>query len=269
MAKKRNTEAEQSILNYLAANQKLSTKDAISLFHLSESTIRRIFINLEKEKKAVRTFGGIMAAVPDNYYSYDLTSQKMQKEKALIGNYAAGLIHSSDFIYIDCGTTTEYLARAIAQAIQQNVLSGKLNIVTNSLVNLEILNSCCNVILTGGTMNEERRSLTGSLGISFLSNFHFSKAFLGADGMTFESGFSSDNIHTSHLSRAALLQTNYSYVLLDSSKIGRPSYVNYAELDEVTALITDSRISEPAVKNFANHKIQLHIASTANNKQLV
>ena len=58
MAKKRNTEAEQSILNYLAANQKLSTKDAISLFHLSESTIRRIFINLEKEKKAVRTFGG-------------------------------------------------------------------------------------------------------------------------------------------------------------------------------------------------------------------
>ena len=33
MAKKRNTEAEQSILNYLAANQKLSTKDAIGVNH--------------------------------------------------------------------------------------------------------------------------------------------------------------------------------------------------------------------------------------------
>lgn len=260
MAKKRNFEVEQKIIEYLSTNPKLLTKDAVQLFHLSESTIRRIFINLEKDGNAVRTFGGIIAATQDNYYSYALTSQKMKKEKELIGKYAVRFINSSDFIYIDCGSTTEYLAHAIVSAIQKNELSGKLNVVTNSLINLEILHPHCNVVLTGGTMNEERKSFAGSLGISFLSNFHFSKSFLGADGMTFESGFSSDNISTSRLSRAALLQTDSSYVLLDSSKIAKPSYVNYAELDEVTALITDNHISESHINAFADSSIQLLIA---------
>ena len=78
--------------------------------------------------------------------------------------------------------------------------------------------------------------------------------------MTFEHGFSSDNINTSRLSGTALTLSKESYVLLDSSKIGHPSYVNYAELDDATAVITDNGIQEDDIKQFSEHKISLYIA---------
>ncbi len=260
MGKRKNLEVEQAILEYLSTNQKILMKDAVQMFQLSESTLRRIFIKLENEKKAVRTIGGIIAVTPDNYYNYNLTSQKHKEEKDHIGRYAARLLHSSDFIYIDCGSTTAYLSHAIVKLIQDGRLSGKLNIITNSLINLEILHPYCNVILTGGILNEKRKSFTGALGTEFLSNFHFSKGFFGADGMSFEHGFSCDNIVVSQLTRAALLQTNESYVLLDSSKINHPSYVNYADLDEVSAVVTDHNISSADQDTFAHCGPALHIA---------
>ncbi len=260
MGKRKNSEVEQAILEYLSTNQKILMKDAIKMFQLSESTLRRIFIKLEDEKKAVRTIGGIISAAPDSYYNYKLTSQKQKEEKDSIGKYAAQLIHSSDFIYVDCGSTTAYLSHAIVKLIQSGRLSEKLNIITNSLINLEILHPYCNVILTGGILNEKRKSFAGALGTDFLSNFYFSKGFFGADGMSFEHGFSSDNILVSQLSRAALLQTNEPYVLLDSSKINHPSYVNFASLDEVSAVVTDHKISKADTDAFAHCRPVLHIA---------
>ncbi len=244
MGKHKNLEVEQAIIDHLAASQKLSMKEAKDMFGLSESTLRRIFIKLEEEKKAIRIIGGISAIAPDSYYSYELISRKHREEKERIGKLAASLILPSDFIYIDCGTTTACLSRSVVQLIKNGELPGSLNVITNSLVNLEILTPYCNVILTGGSLNIKRRSFVSTFGMEFLKNFRFSKGFFGTDGMTLEQGFYCDNITISQMSRAALLQTDTRYVLMDSSKIGVPSYVNFASLDETRAIITDAGISE-------------------------
>ena len=49
MSKERNKKIESSILEYLGSHEKLLTRDAIQLFDLSESTIRRIFGRLEEK----------------------------------------------------------------------------------------------------------------------------------------------------------------------------------------------------------------------------
>ena len=257
MGKQRNLEVEQAIIEFLAANQKLSMKEAKDMFGLSESTLRRLFIKLEEEKRAIRIIGGISAAAPDSYYSYELLSQRHKPEKERIGKYAASLILPSDFIYIDCGTTTACLSRAIAQLIKDGRLPNTLNIITNSLANLEILTPYCNIVLTGGSLNMKRRSFVSTFGMEFLKNFRFSKGFFGADGMTTDHGFFCDNIAISQMTRAALLQTAAPYVLLDSSKIGVPSYVNYASLNEACAIITDAGISETDKEALGSRNIQL------------
>lgn len=260
MPKEIKKEIESEILEYLSYHEKLSTTDAVELFHLSESTIRRMFTRLENQKKIVRVYGGIILAEQDTHYRYEFVRQKNKEQKKLIGKYATKLIDSNDFIYMDCGTTTAYMASAISTAIRDHILSDRLHVVTNSLINLEILNSCCNVTLVGGKLFEERKSTADVLAVNFLSQFHFSKAFLGADGMSFEHGFSTDNIYTCQLSRTAMLLSQKSYVLLDSSKIEHPSYVNYGALDDVTGLITDDRLSTQYQKQFSNYSIELHIA---------
>lgn len=52
MPKEINKEIESQILDYLNEHEKLSTTDAVELFQLSESTIRRMFTRLENQKKS-------------------------------------------------------------------------------------------------------------------------------------------------------------------------------------------------------------------------
>ena len=260
MPKEINKEIESQILDYLNEHEKLSTTYAVELFQLSESTIRRMFTRLENQKKVVRVYGGIILAEQDTHYRYEFVRQKNKEQKRAIGRYATKLIDGNDFIFMDCGTTTAYMANAISTAIREHRLSNSLHVVTNSLINLEILNSCCNVTLVGGKLFEERKSTADVLAINFLSQFHFSKAFLGADGMSFEHGFSTDNIYTCQLSRTAMLLSQKSYVLLDSSKIDQPSYVNYGGLDEVTGIITDDKITLEQQKLIFSYPLELHIA---------
>ena len=57
-----------------------------------------------------------------------------------------------------------------------------------------------------------------------------------------------------------MLLSQKSYVLLDSSKIDQPSYVNYGGLDEVTGIITDDKITLEQQKLFFSYPLELHIA---------
>lgn len=92
--------------------------------------------------------------------------------------YAASLIQSGDTVYLDCGTTLSYMAAALAERIKNEDLL-PLNIVTNSIANLQILSEVplCKVVLTGGVYNANRRDFSGPLTERYIRNFHFGKPF--------------------------------------------------------------------------------------------
>ena len=100
MPKEINKEIESQILDYLNEHEKLSTTDAVELFQLSESTIRRMFTRLENQKKVVRVYGGIILAEQDTHYRYEFVRQKNKEQKRAIGRYATKLIDGNDFIFM-------------------------------------------------------------------------------------------------------------------------------------------------------------------------
>ncbi len=56
---KMNSSNETKVLEYIKTNGEMTTGEGIKLLGVSESTIRRIFIKLQKEGEADRIFGGI------------------------------------------------------------------------------------------------------------------------------------------------------------------------------------------------------------------
>ena len=74
----------------------------------------------------------------------------------------------------------------------------------------------------------------------FIQNFHFSKCFLGADGVTLEDGFMGTDADTSSLVELAVARSGDAVVLADSSKLGKRSFVCYAQPEDIGALVTDS-----------------------------
>lgn len=226
--------------NVLKRNGSISTKDAIDLLNVSESTVRRMFGKMEADGNAIRVFGGIRLVNRDNKYQYDLTMERQLHAKTQIGKLAASLVSDNDFVFIDCGTTTIHLCQFLVERIQHGTLTD-ITAVTNSFTHLEILTPHCTTYFTGGIYYPARKSCAGALSQNFLRQFHFQQAFLGTDGFSVEEGFSTTDAEVAQLSSITATLADNAYVLMDSTKIDRRSFIVYDKFENINKIITDSK----------------------------
>ena len=183
------SEREALLLQTLLTAKTLDTAQAMSLLNVSESTARRLFAELEQQNLVIRKYGGIQLAQNGPYdYSFEQSEQAMREEKQRIAQRAMELIECGDILFLDSGTTLQQLCAALACRLRDAEL-GNVTVVTNSLANLQLLSPYCTVILLGGEYRARRMDFAGFASNKFIQNFHFSKCFLGADGVTLEDGF--------------------------------------------------------------------------------
>ena len=260
---KTNSSNETKVLEYIKTNGEMTTGEGIKLLGVSESTIRRIFIKLQKEGEADRIFGGIKAVSEEGRYRYKEIAVQNVAEKKEIGTAASKLVKDGEFLYLDSGTTTLEMCRALARRLKRKEVKN-VTAITNSVKNVDILASYCDVILVGGKYSKDRKDVSGNLSESFLTQFRLDKSFLGTDGFTFAEGFMSTSVNVSLLSRRASSQAGETYVLMDSSKIGRHSFGISCKLENVNGIVIDSKIEdsdriqfeEKSVKVITNDNIE-------------
>lgn len=228
---------EAVILDYLHKNTEITLEEASKILGVSSSTTRRVFNCLQGRGQAFRTHGGIklIEAAP---YSFEATSEVHRREKQAIGSLASGCVQSGDVLYLDCGTTLLHMCRALAQHIEAGRLRD-LQVFTNSIANLEALAGCTAVNLVGGAYRPQRRDFAGFLAKSMLADLHFTRCFLGTDGIGSPFSAGATDFDTADLNRQVIGHSNEVFVLCDASKLGRPTLVCYAKAGEVHWLVTD------------------------------
>ena len=234
---------EKILLESLQDKDRLSTDQVASLLGISPSSARRLFLELEKSGKVVRVFGGIqlMPSV-NNGYSFQDFEKRHLAEKRAIAVQSTNLLVNEDIIYLDSGTTLFQFAIAIKEKLQRKELRD-IRIITNSFANMEVLSDVCEVILIGGRYRPRRKDFAGYASERFIQCFNYRKTFLGADGFDLENGFSGTDTETAGLNELLLSRSEEVYVLLDSSKICARSFVSFAQVGDVKALVTDDQIS--------------------------
>ena len=265
------TDRVNQVLDLLNMKQRLTADEVSSLLGISDSSTRRLFVDLERSGQAIRILGGIQAIEPvDHDYSFDDLEKSHVAEKREIAELAVQLIDNRDIIYLDSGTTVFQLAIAIKQRISQQAAArpgpvsempgqqpanhqvqasqplSQLKVITNSFANMQMLQDACEVVLIGGIYRPRRKDFAGYASEQFLKTFYYKKAFLGGDGFDFVQGFMGMDLETSRLNEVVIAQSEQSFVLLDSSKIGRRSFTRYADAAEIDMLITDRGISRDA-----------------------
>lgn len=260
MSKKASREAY--LLNLLNSTSRISVSEVVEMFNVSEATARRMFSELEKSGKFVRNYGGIQLAgqLPD--YSFEIREKSFKQEKLRIGTLAASFVEDGDTIYLDCGTTLFQMTLALSARISNQEFNS-LTIFTNSIANVQAIapSPQCRVVLVGGEYNYKRRDFSGPLTEKYVAPFHFTKCFLGADGLNEKMGFSSNQFDISSLNSCVMSHSDHTYVLLDSSKFDRCSLVSYSPLESVEAVVTNAAPSEALIASLAANNIQIHIAN--------
>lgn len=234
--------------NELKRQKNLKVSDIESLFHVSESTARRMCAELEDSGCAVRTFGGIQY-LPEQYkdtyqsYSFEVLTAQYTSEKQRIGAFAAGLVEPGDTIFLSGGTTVYQFALHLSRLLSEREIPD-LNILTNSIANAEILSTSARVILTGGEYRPSRRDTAGLIGEKSISNARFSKSFIGLDGIDISDGLMTWDIETARIDQLTIKRSDQVYLLTDSSKFKKRTFINYEELSPDYTIITDSNLPQ-------------------------
>lgn len=226
----------EMILRLLEQKKSITVSEAKDLLHTSESTVRRDITALHNAGKLVKVFGGAVAA--ENTFSPQepTVAQKIEvnkEEKMLIARYAASLIETDDFVYLDAGTTTGYMLNYLT--------AKKATFVTNAVAHAQRLAARdMRVFLIGGELKSSTEAVVGNQAMETLYQYHFTKGFFGTNGIAKNAGFTTPDANEALIKRTALGQCKKGYILSDVSKFDHVSSVTFAALKDAV-ILTDQK----------------------------
>ncbi len=246
-------ERRDSIIQRIQKNGKVRVDTLSEEFDVSSVTIRNDLDFLEMKGILHRTHGG--ALLRKNVYE-DPTLEEKQKlhseEKQLIGGKAAEMIEDGDSILLDSGTTTLEIARRLNNKQNLTVMTNAIQIAMDLMSKNEMT-----VMLTGGTIRSESYSLVGPDAESVISNYFFDKLFLGVDGLDMDHGLTTPNPMEAQLNRIMVERSREVIAVTDSSKLGRHSFSFICDLDVISTIITDSKITPEFEKKLNKKDINI------------
>lgn len=247
-------ERQRMILSHLGKNGNVSVIDLCNMFNVSEMTIRRDLTSLQSQGLLKRTYGGAIPTEPAFFEISQRAKLSMFiEEKKQIGVYCADLVKDGDVVFLDSGTTTLQIAKAL-KGRPITVLTNDLNIASELL-------DCHTVtmFIVGGELNRENNNLLGSKAIGFFDDIRGDVLFLAVEGVDENAGFTVPDLDEVPIKRRMMGSVDKVYVVSDHSKLGRNSMGIIAPIDGVTALITDSGASEDILRPL-QEKVQILIA---------
>lgn len=249
---------EDLILQKLLVSKRLSAQEVMDLLNVSKSTVRRIFMEMEARGTVIRAHGGIQLTSSIGY-SFDNYKKRYSDEKLRIGKLACDLIDDDDIIFIDAGTTSMYFAFQLVQAITNKTVSVK-SIFTNSIALLDIFPAEVSISLIGGNYRPARKDLHGYLSNLAVSHLHFSKCFLGTDGIINNSGFGAMDASTAEMNMNLLKNSTKRIVLCDHSKFSSICHVSWASFSEIDVVVSDTAIDSASAEKLHNHGCKVMLA---------
>jgi DeoR family transcriptional regulator of aga operon len=234
-----NEERRKKLAELITRKKRILVGEVAENFGLSEVTIRKDLKILERRGLLTRVHGG---AILDRSTIVDLALDEKEhlhpRDKERIAKRAEEMIYPGDVIILDSGSTTTRLARRLKDKRDITVITNAINIAS------ELAAAKVELILTGGILREKSFSLVGPLAEDALRTVTSDKLFLGVDGIDFDIGLTTPNIHEAKVNQLMINSAREVILLADHSKFGRRSLGVIADIRAVSTLITDNKISE-------------------------
>lgn len=222
------------ILSILESMGSVTVQQLMAELDASESTIRRDLTALDAKGMLNKVHGGATlknatySTMDDNVL---IRKNKNAGEKEIIGRYAASLIQSGDFVYLDAGTTTECMIDYIEC---KDVI-----FVTNAITHAKRLAERGHIVyILGGEFKAVTEAIVGEEAVTTLDKYNFSKGFWGTNGISIAKGFSTPEVKEALVKKKSMENCKERYILSDESKFSKISSVTFADFESATVLTT-------------------------------
>ncbi|MDP2964768.1 MAG: DeoR/GlpR family DNA-binding transcription regulator [Pelolinea sp.] len=245
-------------------NDRIEKKGSVSIselavnFKVSDMTIRRDLIKLEKMSIIRRVHGGAVAFYGRSFEPPLISrSNKNISIKQLIGRYAAKMVVDGDSIAMDVGSTTMEMAMNLIG--RQN-----LTIVTPNLHIANLLGdeSQIRVIVAGGIVRRGEKSLIGDLAYYTFREVNVDKLFLGTGGIDSKAGLTEHDMQDAQVRKEMIRCAKEVVLLTDSSKFQQIAFAYFADFSQIDHLVCEKEPSDELLMALKAANVVIHIVNS-------
>ena len=231
---------------------RLSVDELAARFAVTPQTIRRDLNELCDNRVLTRVHGGAIIASSVENLAYDARKQVASEQKRLIGQAAAALIPDDSSLFVNLGTTTEEVARALAGRHGLLVVTNNINVATELYRNRSI-----KVVVAGGDIRPSDGGVVGHMAVELIRQYSVDLAVIGTSAID-EAGTLLDyDVREVQVSRAIMENARRVMLVADRSKFARRAPVRIASLQDVDILVTDRLPSAEARELCRRHEVDL------------
>ena len=249
-----------AILEHLHKTGSANVEDLCKKLHVSVHTVRRDLEALNDRGALRRVHGGAAQLEPFFYepfrsdHSFQEQIESYPEEKRRIARAAALLVHKGDVVAMTAGTTTTEMVRCLPTNLGLTVVTNTVNVAMELSKRKDI-----EVFVTGGALRGTWFSLVGPTAIQSISKVFIDTLFVGVNGIDEKRGLTCYNTDEAELNRAMVQQARRKIVIADSSKFGVVANWLIAPTSVVDIIVTDTGVSEEAIRPFRQQGITLHL----------
>lgn len=221
---------------------RVSVTELAERFSVTTETVRRDLAALESAGALRRVHGGAVPAERGVTSEASLLERQIQNlpEKHAIADAAAELVASSraGSVLLDAGSSTEELAERLMGTRPDG---NSLVIVTNALPIADKLaaDPNLNVQLLGGRIRPLTRAAVGRATVDAVERLRPDLAFVGTNGLHAAFGLSTPDAEEAAVKAAFVRCARRVVALVDHTKFGVETLVQFARLDQLDAIVTD------------------------------
>ena len=232
----------EKIKNIITEKKHVDVSTLSSLLAVTEVTVRKDLEKLEKQGFITKTHGGAMLneKTPDDSRLIPDASNEdasLSKEKQMIGQIVAHMVKEHDSIFLGSGSTCCYIAKALVNKKNINIVTNNLNVA-----NVLAAASSINVVLTGGNLIGHTMTLVGDIVQRTLEGIFIDKAFISVAGVHINNGFTVSNLDELNVYRSVLNIARELIVVADYSKFEKTSFVKFVPLVTANKVISNESI---------------------------
>jgi DeoR family glycerol-3-phosphate regulon repressor len=226
---------QTEILDLAKTRGKVVVEDLAQHFGVTVQTIRRDLTELCEAGQLSRVYGGAILHSGVSNIGYEERRRLNPEAKAAIAEACAREVPENASLFLNIGTTTEAVARALLRHRNLLVVTNNINVATTLAANPD-----CEVIVAGGTLRRSDGGLVGDATLDMVCQFKVDVAVIGASALDEEGDLLDFDYREVRIARSLIERARQTVLVADHSKFERTAPVRIASLEEIDRFVTDA-----------------------------
>lgn len=252
------SERLRAIQMFLRRDGRVSVDSLAQRFGVTVQTIRRDLSDLAEQGKAQRVHGGAILPSTVANIGYQDRRDLHEAAKTAIAQACARDIPHGCSVFLNIGTTTEAVARALLHHRDIMVLTNNLNVA-----NILVANPHCEIIVVGGLLRRADAGLVGTITTQAIAQFKCDLAVISCSALDADGDILDYDIQEVGVSQAILRQARRSFLVADQSKFARRAPARIASLAQIDGFYTDAALPGDLQADCDRWGTAVHVAAVA------